>query len=93
MPLDPFGDELRNFESQCAVAQNLMLQGQHSGKMEASEAIIAHYNPAGLGGQEYFIYKGIKIFPTGKTSMIEDQENMSMERKLHGGTVIIEGRK
>jgi hypothetical protein len=61
-------------------------QAKHAGEesIEASPEIIAHYNRNGLNGAKFFIYSGIKVYPTGKTQEIEDEINTPLGQTLHG---------
>jgi hypothetical protein len=59
--------------------------------IETTPEIIARFNPRGLGSAEYFIYKGIKVMPYGKTEEILNHENEQITKRLHGkeeGTII-----
>lgn len=95
--LDPYRvDDTRmlvnEFESDISLAQS---EGRES--IEATEQIINHFNKKGLKGSSYFIYKGIKVYPLGKTEEIESEESIPATEKMHGtsdGTVNrLDGRK
>lgn len=74
-----FGQEVREFES--IIGRAL---GMGETELEASQPIIDYYNPAGLGGTEYFIYKGIKIYPVGQIAKIKAEESVQLGQRLHG---------
>lgn len=84
MVLDPFGGELRSFETVIARAKH-----QKVDEVEAPQSVIDHYNPNGLGGAKYFIYKGIKVCPVGEGDAIRAAEAVQMDVKLHGGAKIL----
>ena len=52
--------------------------------IEATQEIIDYYNPNGLGGSKFFIYKGVKVFPTGRTEEIENELDQDLSEKIHG---------
>ena len=52
--------------------------------VETSPEIMAHYNRKGMGGQEYFIFQGIKVCEYGKRQSLEDKLNEDMAIRLHG---------
>lgn len=89
-PIDPFGDELRDFETNVARALHGAAQGVTDEAMiEAPEQVIAYYNPNGLGTANYFIYRGCKVYPTGKMAETIEAETQHMQTTLHGlpGTI------
>jgi len=65
------GQELITFEAKVGRAKQM---GEDS--VEASEDLINHYNPRGLGTAKYFTYKGIKVYPNGQTDAIESEESV-----------------
>lgn len=69
----------QQFEVRVSIAQ-----GQGVESLETTPEIIKHFNPRGLGTQEYFIYKNVKVFPYGKTDEILDHENEQLGKRLHG---------
>jgi hypothetical protein len=84
-------ESVGDFVGRIATAQ---LDGKDTGEVptiEASEKIIKHFNRKGLGGSDYFIYQGVKVYPLGKTEEIEERESVSADEKMHGvsgGTVV-----
>jgi hypothetical protein len=84
-------ESVGDFIGRIATAQ---LDGKDTGEIqsiEASEKIIKHFNRKGLGGSEYFIYQGVKVYPLGKTEEIEERESISADERMHGtsgGTVV-----
>ena len=74
--VDDTRDTVNSFMTKIAQAKS---EGAES--IETSQAVIDHYNRAGLNGSDYFIYDGIKVYPDGKTDEIETKSKMSMEEK------------
>lgn len=60
--------ELFSFEQKITEAK---VNGQEW--VETTEAIISHFNPKGLCGREYFIYKGVKVCSMGRSEDINDK--------------------
>ena len=61
--------------------------------IETTPEIVHHYNRAGLGGAEFFIYSGIKVCEHGKLEGILAKESTQIGQTLHGSKEgIIEGR-
>ena len=58
-------------------------QAEQADLIEADMDVIAHYNPQGLGGAQYWIFQGIKVFPTGKSDEIMEKESVPMEKRVH----------
>jgi hypothetical protein len=80
------GETVGDFVGRIATAQ---LDEKDSGEVQSIEAcdrIIKHFNRRGLGGAEYFIYQGVKVFPIGKTEEILERESISADQKMHGTT-------
>lgn len=73
------GQELLTFETKVSRAKAM---GEEY--VEASEELINHFNPLGMNGSEYFIYKGIKVFPHGKAEIILKEENIPLAKKIFG---------
>lgn len=71
-----------------AVVDVAKLQGQEW--VETTADIIKHFQPHGMGGQEYFCYKGIKICegipgkPGEKSAALEEKLEMQMGALVHG---------
>ena len=52
--------------------------------IETTPEMIQFYNRGGLNGAQYFIYNGIKVFPTGMAEKILNKEGEQMGRRIHG---------
>lgn len=82
--IDDTKETVHTFLDKISLAKS---QGDDS--IETTDAIITHYNRAGLNGGKYFIFQGIKVYPKGQTDAIEAEERQQMGQKLHGSS---EGR-
>lgn len=62
---------------------NAMLGGDEI--IETHEKIINHFNPGGLNGSPYFIYKGVRVCLTGETEkVLKDPLSVQASKRLHG---------
>lgn len=68
-------DTLTSFQ---AKIDDAMLQGNEW--VETSDDIINYYNKAGLKGQEYFIFRGIKVTQFGKSEDLDEKLRKSSFR-------------
>jgi len=72
-------ETVTQFLTRIAVCQ---AEGHES--IETTPEVIKHFNPKGLGTADYFIYKGVKVFPHGRTDEILSDESVQMGQRLHG---------
>jgi len=79
MNMDPFSEDIRDFQSAVAIAKQT---GET--EIETSQRIIDFFNPIGLGGAKHFIYQGIIVYPQGESEAIKAEMNESIAKKLHG---------
>lgn len=77
--LDPFGQDIRAFES---VIGRALGSGQT--ELEAPQEVIDYHNPNGLNGARFFIYKGIKVYPAGEMEAIKKEQSIQLGQRLHG---------
>lgn len=77
--------QFRDFQSKVDMA---VLTGQEY--VEASPEITAHFNPRGMGGADYWIYKSVKIVPNGNKEAVDKLIKMPMHEK-QGLSLVIEG--
>lgn len=77
--------QFRDFQTKVDMA---ILTGQDY--VETAPEITAHFNPKGLGGVDYWIYKGVKIVSVGKQEAVDKFIKMPMHVK-QGLSLIIEG--
>lgn len=83
--IDPFGDDLRMFETTVARAIHSQMNGlTDEAKVEVDQSVIDYYNPHGMGGAKYFVYKGVKVYPTGEMDAIDEEESIHTNDKMHG---------
>jgi len=58
---------------------------------ETTAEVIKHFNPQGLKGATYFVYRGIKVSEKGKSEKIQKDidtpYHMRFGGDLHPGTV------
>lgn len=52
--------------------------------VETSPELIAHYNRKGLGPNEYFIFKNIKVCAYGKSEECQNKMDADLHRLMHG---------
>jgi hypothetical protein len=60
--------------------------------VETSKEIIDYFNPRGLGGNDYFIYQGVRVCEPGKREGVEKREAEDLQDAVFGKIGIIEGR-
>ena len=65
-----------------AKVDHALMQGQEW--VETSDEIIKYYNPKGLNGAEYFIFKGVKVAPYEQSASIQERLDQPMAERLHG---------
>lgn len=78
-----------------SMFEGKIAHAKHNGDewIETSPEVISYFNRKGLGGNEYFMYKDIKVCEYGKRDKIIDRENISMDQRLHGSSEgVIEGQ-
>jgi len=66
------------------MAQHALASGMGTGEIETSQAVIDYYNPNGTGPSGYFFYKGIAVYPHGKTEEIKLANREQIGKRLHG---------
>jgi hypothetical protein len=59
--------------------------------VEANPDVIDFYNPDGLGGSEYFIFRNIRVYKEGVKTSVEAQEKLQSQERLHGLPYRFEG--
>lgn len=59
--------------------------------VETTDEVINFFNPAGLGGASYFIYKGIKVCREGLTDTLSKELNIAHYKKSGLNYAKIEG--
>lgn len=61
--------------------------------VETSPEIIQYFNPHGLNGSNYFVYKGIKVCEFGKSEEIQDKMDQDLAHS-HGKYIgVVDGRE
>jgi hypothetical protein len=63
-------------------------EGQETPAIEVPRKVIDYYNRHSLDGFDkagYFIYKGVKVFETGKREQFEKRDSLTVEQLNHGG--------
>ena len=78
-PID-LGQELNKFETQIAFAVR-----DKSEWVETHPEIVSYFNRVGLGAQKYFLYKGIKVTEYGKADALQEELDLPIYQRLHGG--------
>lgn len=81
-------ETVEQFEQKIAEAQR-----EGTEWIETTPEMIAKYNRTGLGGNQYFIYKGVKVAPYGEIEAIVDREDEQLGQRIHGRSegVVING--
>ena len=64
--IDKLKMDLSHFVGNVEVAQS-------GGWVETTKEVMMHYNPKGLNGAKYFVYKGRKVCELGKIDEIEKE--------------------
>jgi len=52
--------------------------------VETTPELVHYYNKRGLGPNDYFIYKGIKVCEYGKSEACQAKIDADMNRLMHG---------
>lgn len=77
-------ETLGQFEMKVAQA----IASQHTDApvewIETSPEVMAHYQPRGLNGAKFFVYRGIKVCPYGMVEKIEEEMNEPLAQKIFG---------
>lgn len=82
--LDPFGADLRDFQTTVAIAQHNRRSHDERIEIEAAQKIIDHFNPNGVGPAGFFIFHGVYVYPEGRTAEIKAQGSEQIGKRLHG---------
>jgi hypothetical protein len=59
--------------------------------VEADEDIIKYFNPQGLGGADYFMYKSVKVIRKGKVDEVNRKLKASIAVNQQYTGITIEG--
>lgn len=77
--IDDVKETINSFLDKIAVAKSLGEQF-----IETTQEVINHYNRRGMGGSKYFHYEGIRVYPIGMATEIEESFGDVIEHRLHG---------
>jgi len=77
--VQPVEESFIDFNRRCDQARILQQKS-----IEASDYIASQIVPGGFGEQLLINYRGLSVYPIGKTQEHMNKMNVSMERKLHG---------
>ena len=85
--VEPIRESLSTFKDKIDLA---IMQSEEW--VETTPEIIKYFNPAGLNGSKFFIYKGIKVCPMGESDKIDDEINQDLNITHAKFTGFVEGR-
>lgn len=68
--------EISHFDGECLLADKGAI-------VPASEKIMKHFNPNGLGGAKFFVYKGCIVCLDKDVQDVQKELNMDFLEKMH----------
>lgn len=74
-----FQDGMRKFMQDVAIAQM-----SEDKCVEASDEVIKQFHPAGLEGDGYFWFQGVRVYEVGKRAEVEKKEALTTGQMKFG---------